>query len=219
MLRPGFAKFVFPLVAFVASLMVTPVDAGFLDFSLVPTAGQTSTIAYPGGNSPLTGTNLTILSITGQQTPLLDGITLPLNNTHLDFTSGAFLTTTPTGWEFSSGGTITITGDLPGTTTPLVTLFSGTFDAPIFVTAIGNDFKVTDAAFVGLLNPTLAALFGIPVQGTGALSILFNSPATVGGPISDTGFNSGNAAIATVPEPPSAVLVAAGLAFFLFRRK
>ena len=203
------------LLALILMMSPSMASASFVDFSLLPQGGQTSTIAYAGGVNPLIGTNITILNVIGQQTPLLDGVTLPITDGHLDFTTGNFITSTATGWEFAAGGSITFSGNGG-------VLFSGTFNNPTLVTQVGNTFNIVDSAFTGTISPFLAAQFGVSSSSNslGALSILFFANATIGGSIMDTGFNSGNAAISMVPEPSSLILVGiGGTSIFLLRKK
>ena len=76
-------------------------SATSLDFDLSGIASG-GMICYDGGSDPLVGTGIQVSQITA------GSLLLPVTNGVLGFTSGA----NTGGWQFGSGGIITVTGDI-----------------------------------------------------------------------------------------------------------
>jgi hypothetical protein len=196
--------------------------AGSLDFDIHPGGGHLPSIAYAGGNQPLTGTDLFVNSVLGEGTPLQDGTSLSVL-ARLDFTTGNLVGMTSDTWEFGGGGSFTIIGTVPGLILTTSTLFSGEFVGNSTVLDLGSGiFKVIGASVRGTLDATLAQYFGLPTQGPyeGGVSLLFHGPehpSTTG--FVDPNLNSGNLAFLSVPEPPSLGLSCLGIVVLTLARK
>jgi len=110
--------------------------APVLDFSLGP-GPSTAEVYYDGGGLVGTGIQVTGLTVTGA--PMDNGY-YPITNGILSFQTGSYTgsTTSPiAAWLFSGGGTVTVTGAIPGLSIPSETLLSGYFNTA-FVTYSGS---------------------------------------------------------------------------------
>jgi hypothetical protein len=201
--------------------------ASYIDFELRPQGGS-ARISYQGGSTPLVGNNLGVADLKGFSTPVNDGVTLNLVQGELSFATGNFKGTSQNGttWQFAPGGSLTITGAVPslGITDPKTTLLTGSFlgpDTPPFVQGYTNlDLKTQGGAFFNVVNPALAAYFGLPTGGaasTGVLTTTFAAAATPPSGFSSNGFSSGDVTASAVPEPGAlaifGVLATAGVAY------
>src|SRR5579871_325511 len=80
-----------------------------LDFSMGAQSGS-SLISYAGGSAPLVGSGIGVGQVAGNQTAMNSGQTLAITGGTLNFTSGAFTSAGANTWNFSSGGTFSVTG-------------------------------------------------------------------------------------------------------------
>jgi hypothetical protein len=154
------------------------------------TLGPGGLYTWAGGTSSLIGSAIPVLSVLGDSTPDNNGVSLPVIDGSLSFTSGAFNGTSTT-WSWGSGtpGTLNVTGCIAGIITPCTpstnVLISDDFTSVSIVQVAG----ALDAVFgnvTGTISSSVAAYFGLP-----------DSPAT---------FSAGSftAAIATTGTPGSA---------------
>jgi hypothetical protein len=187
-----------------------------LDFT-VPGSNPGASIFYDGLGGPLVGTGITITEVLGKNTPLHNGTLLPITGGVLNFTSGnltsSALTPVPS-WSFGSGGTITISGGIPGFTG---TLMTGSFQSAIVLTVASSGttgFEISGAQFTDVKNPQLLEYFGISPTSAfwGTFNIGFLAPLT----IPPAGFQSlsvtsGDVLNNTVPLPPSVFLLGSGI--------
>ena len=74
-----------------------------LDFTLGVTSVP-GAIAFAGGANPLIGTQIPVASVLGLGTPLNNGTTVPLSGFFLNFTTGAFASSTANSWTFGPEG-------------------------------------------------------------------------------------------------------------------
>ncbi len=194
-----------------------------LDFGIqAPTPGV---ISYAGGTKPLVGKNIQVDNVLGLGTPAHDNATVNIIGGLLNFTTGNFsgASTTPSAWDFSGGGTITLTGcadldhdggacdaqDASGT------LLTGTFDNAT-VLAMSSVSKILGAGVIDIKNPQLAQFFGLPFGSTdfytGGLNLSFRAsglpPHSFRSSVALSGdmFDS-----PPLPEPASLVLFGSGL--------
>jgi MYXO-CTERM domain-containing protein len=186
-----------------------------LTFTLVPQSGG-GKLSYVGGASPLIGTDLGVGSITGLETPLHSQGSLTLNSANLSFTTGSgFVSPSIKGeTDFAPGGSLEIVGGVPGLGIPAGTqLMSGSFTKDNFVRSLGDgDLKIQGGAFINIVNPTLAAYYGLPTGGTmylGGLAALFSGPTTPSGAFSSSDLTSGSVTTSPVPEPGTFAVFAA----------
>jgi hypothetical protein len=165
--------------------------------------------------------NTPVLSLTAQGVDpgyLPSGTPFPIVGGELNFTTGNLLSVTSNSWIFGTGGSITVTGTLPNTTTPDVVLFSGVFTQDTTITEVGGNFLVVGSGFRGTLNSILAADFNFASGlDSGALSFTFSASGFPGSAIAnttllsgDTSVNTFSAGVPSVPEPASAAMMGIG---------
>jgi hypothetical protein len=169
----------FARTAFLMMTGLTLVSTAFAapsstDWSL----GPGGVYSWAGGTSSLIGSNIPVLSVLGDSTPSHNGTLLGVVGGDLDFTSGAFNGTSTT-WSWAGGGTLNLTGCVPGVTPVSCNpntnvLVSDDFTSVSIVQVAG----ALDAVFgnvTGTINPQVAAYFGEPASfstGTFSTSIL-----------------------------------------------
>jgi hypothetical protein len=207
-------------LGFLAALLLLPsvvwaVPVLKFDDPLVPGG----TVTYDGTGGPAIGTDILFQSIQGLDTPLNAGVTLACVGCELDFVTGPNLSQGPPLWDFGPGGTLTLTGALPGLGLPAGTLLvSGTFEGtPNEI--IGVNFGLFAAVGADTKDPTLAAFYGLtPTDFTlGTTSIqailLPDASGAFAGAVVNADLNNTQpgAREVPVPLPATAWLVGLGL--------
>ncbi|MHC5543842.1 PEP-CTERM sorting domain-containing protein [Singulisphaera rosea] len=185
-----------------------------LDFGVVtPTPSPPAKISFAGGATPLVGTGIQVDNVVGLDTPLHDQVLTLLTSGVLSFTTGNFTGASGGIWNFGSGGNITIMGD-DGFGPPGVTaLMTGSFLSATVI-SVGGTAKIAGSAFLNIVDPDLAAYYGLAGGATvpfaGAFNIQFRANATPPGAFTSTIVLSGD--ITTSPAPEPGTLALAGVA-------
>lgn len=187
--------------------------APLLDFGVITPNPPSASISYAGGAAPLIGANIEVDEVVGLGTPLNNNVVTDITSGVLSFTTGNFTSSTPTTWNFGSGGSITIMGD-DGLGAPGVTaLLSGSFLSAV-VTNIGGAFKIAGSAFLSIVDPDLAAFYGLTGGATnqfgGSFNLMFVAAGTPPGGFASSQVLSGDIVVSPAPEPGT--LAMAGLA-------
>lgn len=195
-------------------------DDGTVTFSSTSSGGQ---VYYSGKSTGvLSGSKIPITSVSfNSLTPLgVSGYNCGTVASHyacgqLAFTTGTLMSSTSTTRVFNGGGTLTISGEIPGNTA-VVTLVTAYFSGPVTMTYLGNNiWQATGAITVTAVDQSLLAAFpGIAVPAPGdvidSISLKFISPRTgaIGGISLDP--SVGIAAVAS-QEPSAILLLGSGL--------
>jgi hypothetical protein len=185
-------------------------QAATLDFGiLAPTPG---TLSFGGGTNPLIGTGIEVDNITGLDTSVNAGLTIDCENCVLGFSTG----NSTGGWNFGSGGSITVTGtaSAAGTGTD-VDLLSGSFNnATIVEISTGLfEFQITGGSFTDTKDPDLLKFYGLPtdVGYIGGFNLSFSTTAAAGDDFSTIELFSGDIVNQPVPIPAAVWLFGSGL--------
>ncbi len=202
------------LIAFISvlGLSLSPLPAHaipILDFFVV----GGGTISYGGGTTPLVGTGVQAFAVVGTGTPSNAGVPQACVGCVLDFTTGNFISSGPSSWTFSGGGTIAITGTIPfigiGTST---TLLTGSFTSNPVVIQGPLGLRALVAGFSDTKNQTLTDFFGLPNASFGGLvNLSFAAPGNPASGFTSTAVLSGDVANSPVPEPGTLLLIGSGL--------
>lgn len=186
-----------------------------LTFTLTPQAGD-GRISYAGGSAPVVGDGLRVASVKGLDTPSHADKTFSLDAGTLQFTTGAFsgLSQSNTEHDFAAGGMLKLVGGIADLgIKPGSTLLTGSFSNNSFVRSLGaGELRLQGGAFVNVVDPTLAAYFGLPTGGAmylGGLGTLFSAPTTPAGGFASSGLTSGSLTTQPVPEPTTLAVFAA----------
>jgi hypothetical protein len=182
------------------------------------TGGYGGTISSGGLGSAITGSNISISSLLALDVPQNSGQVLGVTSGALSFTTGTLTSIVNNGggfytYNYSGGGTFTITGNVPGagiTGTP--TLLTGSFyDGSFQIHQVGTAYVVSFTGNgVDTKNADLLTYFGVPTTtqftfaGFSIGANFFGSPGA-NGSFSATAFSTDVANTAT-PEP-SAILI------------
>lgn len=178
--------------------------------------GVGGTVSYAGGSTPLVTNNGTVDSVSNGTT------SLSITGGLLSFTTGNFIGggSSLTGFQnqYAGGGSLTITGDVGGGAT---TLLSGSFSGTsVFDCCLGGV-----SSFSGLLNiytvdSTLATTLGFNLPATGGsiaqVQIYFNNPLPTQAGQAFSGLQGGGSLTVSdsasgVPEPGAFLLLGLGL--------
>lgn len=214
-----FKNLLVPALIAVTLISLTGAAHAALSISYSVSGDTSSSIAYdPSGEVPLYGNNLTVTSVTGNDTILNPGITLPITDGLLNFQTGALTGQTGNVWNFGSAGTVSLQGGISALGLPAsTTLLSGSFQsASVTVLPLGSyQFDIVGASFGGTENQNIYNFFGIPADSTyaSALNLSFiGTPNAGGGFISSNNF--GGVVVDTqtpTPIPAAAWLFGSGL--------
>jgi hypothetical protein len=182
---------------------------GILDFGIIaPTPGS---ISYAGGVAPLIGKGIEVDNVVGLGTSMNNGVELALSNATLDFTTGP----SSGAWKWGSGGSITLTGGIPGLgIADGSILFSGNFGTATVI-ALGDVFKIAGASFGDTKLKELTDYYGLPdgsVVFSGNFNVSFNASGVSPNAFDSTLVLSGDITNGKVPEPISLILLGSGLA-------
>jgi hypothetical protein len=126
------------------------------------TLGPGGLYSYAGGAGSLIGTDIPVLSVLGDSTLDNNGVTLPVIDGLLNFTSGAGTSGT---WSWASGGTLNITGCINSVTTPCNPATNVLVDDDFTSVSLVQVGGFIDAVFgnvTGTLEPSVASYFGVP---------------------------------------------------------
>jgi hypothetical protein len=192
------------------------VQGSTIDFNISPGAVP-GRVFFEGGATPLVGADLGVASVTGTQTPLNLNRVLNITGGQLNFVTGNF-TGTAGGqeWDFGPRGHVVLEGGIPALGIPSGTvLLSGQFADTTFVRPLSlAGYKVVGGDFLDMVNPVLAAYYGLPrgaVTYVGGLAGILTTLADPGSPFSSTGPTSAHLVTSPVPEPGMLALYATSL--------
>jgi hypothetical protein len=177
--------------------------APYLAFGMDANHPPTASISYAGGAAPLIGVDISVDGVTGINTPLNNGATLPFVGA-LNFATGPFIGSDSTHWVFNGGGSINLTADS-------ITVLGGTFSIAA-VENKGGDSQVAFGVFsdekwgpltdfYGLPTTDYQGLFYLNFSAEGSPPDSFRSLAVLDGVIVNT----------PVPEPTTMILIGSGL--------
>lgn len=175
-------------------------------------------ISYAGGSSALIGSNISVDTVVGLETPLFPDDPFAIIGGVLSFETGSFVGSVPgLGWQFSGGGILSVTGGVDADGDDIAdfsgTLFTATFADDVFVNWFSNGFRVAVSALEdGQLNSDLASLLGITTDlPDGSLNLSFSTDRAiqVGDAFISTRVLSGD--VAAVPEVGGLALASVAL--------
>jgi len=179
-----------------------------LDFNVSPNPGS---ISFAGGANPLVGAGITVSVVDGISTPLNNGAVEACVGCILSFTTGNLTGSDATDWFFGGGGSISITGAVPGAGAAGPNLLFGGSFGSAKVTNLGGVFQVAIAVFGDNKDKSLAAFYGLlggpGVPWAGNLNISFNAAGVPPGMFNSTQVLSGDVVNSPVPEPASVALL------------
>jgi hypothetical protein len=135
----------------------------------------------------------------------------------LSFSTGTntYISQGPNGeWTFNKGGSVELDGGIAPLGIPAGTkLLTGNFANATAIKSLGAaDLKMQGGVFFNVVDPTLAAYYGLPTGGTlylGGLSTLFAAPTGPAGAFSSSGLTNGSVTTQPVPEPATLAVFAA----------
>jgi hypothetical protein len=199
-----------------------------LDFNTASPAS--GTIAYATAGGDLTGTNITVGTVSGiNGTPANNGVSLPISGGLLNFTTGAYTGGGSSEWDFGAGTasppSITIAGGVAGTSPPLgsgTILLTGQVLGARVVPISGGE-QVNLMTFNDTVNATLASFYGLPggpsSPWTGAMNLSFFIPSGVtpgqANTFTSTGIGSGDTTTHPIPEPSTLAIAGLGALGFI----
>lgn len=173
-----------------------------MDYAL-GTSGSPS-ISYDPSVGYVTGSNIAVTTITGNETTQNSGNPLSISGGALNFQTGMYTTTSGNTLNFGSGGNLSVIGGI----TPLnigagSTLLSGTFSsAEVSQYQVGIlRFDFLGATLSTTDLPLIYSYFGITATSgsVAGLDLTFFASGTIDGGFTSNGINSGS--ITDVPTP------------------
>jgi hypothetical protein len=178
--------------------------------SLDYTVGGSGSIGYDTMLNVLNANGLTVTGVTGNDTPSNQGTTLSIIDGSLIFQTGALASQSGNVWNFSSGGTIALTGmiqggQISGFPANTSTLLTGSFlSASVTQLPLGQDlFYIVGATFGGNVNSSICQYFGLSATSnfSNALNLSFTgTPLAGGGFLSSNNFGG---AVVDSPQTPT----------------
>jgi len=164
-----------------SAVMLVPVIAFAGSPSTDWTLGPGGVYSYSGGTSSLEGFDIPILSVLGDSTSSHNGVSLPVIDGLLNFTSGVGTSGT---WSWASGGTLDITGCISGVTgnscNPATNVLVDDDFTSVSVVQAGGFIDAVFGNVTGTIEPSVASYFGVPTAfSTGSFTAEI---ATVGSP-------------------------------------
>jgi len=195
------------LATFFIGILISSTGAAHAELSIDYTIVGSGSISYdPTINTFLNGNTLAVTGVTGNNTVLNTGITLPISSGLLNFQTGALTSQAGNIWNFDSGGAITLQGGISALNLPTgTTLLSGNFlSASVTELALGGfQFDIVGATFRGTDNPNIYQYYGIPAGSAGsfALDLSFIGMSNTGSGF--TSINNFGGVVLDAPTPTS----------------
>ena len=147
------------------------------------TLGPGGLYSWAGGTSSLIGSDIPVLSVLGDSTPSKNGALLAVVGGELNFTSGAFNGTSTT-WSWTGGGTLNLTGCVPGVTTscnPATNVLVSDDFTSVKIVQVGGALDAVFGNVTGTINSQVASYFGEPASfSTGYFSTTILTTGTPG---------------------------------------
>jgi hypothetical protein len=167
----------------------------YLAFSIDANHPSTASISYAGGATPLVGVDISVDSVTGVNTLLNNGVTLPFVGA-LNFTTGPFIGSDSTHWYFGGGGSIDLIAN------SAITILDGTFSYAV-VENKGDDSLAAIGLFLDEKFEPLTDFYGLP--NAGYQGFFYLNLSAQGSPLDGYIVNT------PVPEPTTMILIGSGL--------
>jgi hypothetical protein len=164
-----------------AALMLAPV-AGLAGSSSTDwTLGPGGLYSFAGGASSLVGSDIPIVSVLGDSTPNQNGVLLSVTDGLLNFTSGPGTSGT---WNWSTGGTLDITGCITGVTTncnPSTNVLVNDDFTSVSIVQVGGAIDAVFGNVTGTLEQSVASYFGVPTAfSTGSFTAVIATTGSTG---------------------------------------
>jgi hypothetical protein len=201
------------------AILISSAGGAHAALSIEYSVGGAGSIYYdPMQNNFLNGTGLMVTGVTGNETALNSGMTLPITNGLLNFQTGAFTGKTGNVWNFDSAGTIALQGGISAINVPAnTTLLTGSFlSASVTELSLGSyQFDIVGATFGNTDNPSIYQYYGVPTGsiGSGALNLSFIGTSNAGGGFTSTNNFGGVVVDSPTPVPIPAVAWLLGSGF------
>jgi hypothetical protein len=192
------------LASLFTATLILSAGAAHAALSITYTVGNSGAISYDGTpTGDLIGNNLNVTALTGNETLNNAGTALPVTGGLLNFATGALTSHTGNVWNFGSGGTITMLGEISAISgvPASSTLLSGNFlSASVTQLSLGTyQFNIVGATFGDTDNPNIYAFYGVPAGSscTNALALSFEGTS-----YGANGFTSTNSFGGTLIDSP-----------------
>jgi hypothetical protein len=203
-------------VLFMAALISSPGAARaslYLDYQLAGNQSSGSAYYNPAADSALHGTNISVVSLYGNETPLNSGVSQGIQSGLLSFTTGGLSGTSTIGnttvWNFGTPGSLTLTGGISALGIASGSnLLTGAFTSATATQINYGYFKfdLVFTSFGGTSNQTINNYFGVlPGTNPDTMTMTFYANAINGGGFRSTNIVSGNITDNPTPAPIPAV--------------